>query len=377
MTSLASWAAPSRLFLLAASLLAVLSCLSGQASGQISGRAIAQPYFDHDWHARFDHCRWRPVYWGFDPFATVGEDCQDEETGTCRYGFVAHRPNAWYVAADFVPMTFDWSHDLELARFGEAGDTALSTSDLDVEFDSGMRITVGRTLGGCYQVEGIYQGIYSWDDTAAAASPDGIQDFTNFLDAFTTETGTQASTSIFAKMQSAEVNFRAWLDMPPGPFDVQLLVGARYMNINEDLRFGIDEPASNVLVQTNNDLWGVQLGVDLKWLVHPRAYIHFDGKGAICHNNASLATALNGAGDVAAGDRTAFVGDLLLTANWQMTPSWSIRAGYQAIFVHGVAISADNLAANAALLDAGEPVDLDDRGEVVYHGPVLGVMWAR
>lgn len=377
MTSLASWAAPPLHFLLATSLLAALSCLSGQASAQISGRAIAQPYFDHDWHARFDHCRWQPVYWGFDPFATVGEDCQDEETGTCRYGFVAHRPNAWYVAADFVPMTFDWNHDLELARFGEAGDTALSTSDLDVEFDSGMRITLGRTLGGCYQVEGIYQGIYSWDDTAAAASPDGIQDFTNFLDAFTTETGTQASTSIFAEMQSAEVNFRAWLDMPPGPFDVQLLVGARYMNINEDLRFGIDEPASNVFVRTNNDLWGVQLGVDLKWLVHPRAYIHFDGKGAICHNNATLATTFNEDAGNAAGDRTAFVGDLVLTANWQMTPSWSIRAGYQAIFVHGVAISADNLAANAALLDAGEPVDLDDRGEVVYHGPVLGVMWAR
>ena len=35
------------------------------------------------------------------------------------------------------------------------------------------------------------------------------------------------------------------------------------------------------------------------------------------------------------------------------------------------------LASNAALLDAGQPVDLDDRGEMVYHGPVLGVMWAR
>lgn len=377
MTSPASWAAPRLHSLLAACLVAALSFACGQASGQLAGRPIAQPYFDHDWHARFDSCRWSPVYWGFDPFATVGEECVEEETGTCRYGFVAHRPNAWYAAADFVPMTFDWSHDLELVRFGEEGDTALSTSDLDVEFDSGMRITLGRTFGGCYQVEGIYQGIYSWDDAAAAASPAGIQDFTNFLDDFATETGTEASASVFAKMQSGEVNFRAWLDLPPGPFDVQLLVGLRYMNINEDLRFNIDAPPASAFLQTNNDLIGVQLGIDLKWLVHPRAYIHLDAKGAMCHNNVSLTTTFNGTDDDAAGDRTAFVGDLLLTANWQMTPSWSIRAGYQAIFVHGIAISADNLASNADLFVAGDPIDLNDRGEMVYHGPVLGVMWAR
>src|SRR5688572_15486161 len=106
MTSCAWRATPSRLILLAAGLLAAMALMTGQACGQISGRPVAQPYFDYDWHARFDACRWRPVYWGFDPYAAWGENCEEEETGTCRYGFVAHRPNAWYVAADFVPMTF-------------------------------------------------------------------------------------------------------------------------------------------------------------------------------------------------------------------------------------------------------------------------------
>ncbi len=377
MTSLASWAAQSRHQLLAASLLAALFAAAGQASGQIAGRAIAQPYFDHDWHARFDNCRWQPVYWGFDPYATWGEECQEEETGTCRYGFVAHRPNDWYVAVDFVPLTYDPNHDVELARFDTDGPAALSTSDLDPEFDSGMRITIGRTLWGCYQVEGVYQGNYSWDDFVPVARPAGTGDFSNLLNGFTAATGTFASTTLFSEMQTAEVNFRAWLDLPPGPFDVELLVGARYMNINEDFQFHIEPPAADVLVQTNNDLWGVQLGIDLKWLVHPRCYIDFDAKAAICHNNASLTTVFNAANGAATGDRTAFVGDLLLTANWQMTPSWSIRAGYQALFVNGVAIGPDNLASNAALLAGGRPVQLDDRGEVVYHGPVLGVMWAR
>lgn len=376
MTTLASWAARWRHFLLALSLLAALVATCGQASGQISGRPVAQPYFDYDWHARFDSCRWRPVYWGFDPYAVWDDEC-DEETGECRSGFVAHRPNDWYVAADFVPLTYDPYYDVELARFGLAGPPALSTSKLDTEFDSGLRIMIGRTLGTCYQVEGVYQGNYSWDDVATRQRPAGTQDFSNLLNGFSTATGTRASTSLFSEMQSAEANFRAWLDLPPGPFDVQLLLGARYMNIDEDFGFQIDSPARNVLIQTNNDLWGVQLGIDLKWLVHPRCYVDFDAKGAICNNNISLDTAFNAANSFAEGDRTAFVGDFLLTANWQMTPSWSIRAGYQAIFVNGVAVGPDNLASNAALLNAGQPAQLDDRGEVVYHGPVLGVMWAR
>ena len=374
MTTLASQAAQWRQFLLAMSLLAALLTVANQASGQIAGRPVAQPYFDYDWHARFDSCRWRPVYWGFDPYAVWDDDC-DEETGECRSGFVAHRPNDWYVAADFVPLTYDPNHDVVVARrFMLDGPTALSTSDLDPEFDSGARLTFGRTFGGCYQVEGIYQGVYSWDDVATVADSGGV--LSSIANGFTTETGSFAGETLFTAMHSAEVNFRAWLDLPPGPFDVQLLVGARHMSIDEDFGFQFDVPASDILIETKNDLWGVQLGIDLKWLVHPRCYIDFDAKGAICNNNVQLDTNDAESG-VASSDRTAFLGDLLLTANWQMTPSWSIRAGYQALFVNGVAVGPDNLAANAALLQAGRPAQLDDRGEVVFHGPVLGVMWAR
>jgi hypothetical protein len=287
---------------------------------------------------------------------------------------VAHRPSAWYVAADFLPLTYDPSQDLELARFAPAGPTALSTSDLDPEFDSGLRIVVGRTLWGCYQVEGAYQGSYSWRDDVAVA--DAGNTLSSVLTGFGADGNAFAETSLSSSMQTAELNVRTWLDVAPGPFDVSLLLGARYMNINEDFTFGTSPAlANNVLIQADNDLWGVQLGIDMKWLVHPRAYIDFDAKGAICHNDASQSTTFNAVASGASGERTAFVGDFVLTANWQMTPSWSIRAGYQALFVTGVALGPENLRTNAALLPGGG--ELDDRGEVVYHGPVLGIMWAR
>jgi len=376
MTTLASWAARWRQFLLASMLLAATAATCGQASGQISGRPVAQPYFDYDWHARFDNCRWPPVYWGFDPFAVWDDDC-DEETGECRTGFIAHRPNDWYVAADFIPLTYDPYYDVELARFGPTGPTALSTSDLDQEFDSGMRITIGRTIGSCYQLEASYQGSYSWADAVAVVDPaPGV--LSSFLTGFTAGAGTSASTSIFTAMQTAEFNARAWLDLPPGPFDVSVLLGVRHMNIDENFSFTFDGTTdSDALVQTENELWGVQLGIDFKWLVHPRAYVDFDAKGAMCNNDLSASVRDGAAAPrFAFDDKTAFVGDLVLTLNWQIAPSWSIRAGYQAIFLTGLALGPDNMVANRDLLTAG-PVQLDDRREAVFHGPVLGVMWAR
>lgn len=375
MTNLVTYARCMRLLGSVLLLASLLMHSSETANAQISGRPVAQPFFDYDWHARFDTCRWRPVYWGFDPFAVWDDEC-DEETGECRTGFVAHRPNAWYVSADFLPMTYDPSQDLELARFAPAGPTALSTSDLDPEFDSGIRLVIGRTLWGCYQVEGAYQGTYAWRDDAAVA--DAGNTLSSVLTGFANDGNALAETSVLAGMETAEFNVRAWLDMPPGPFDVSLLLGARYMNINERLAFATSPAVTDeVFVQADNDLWGVQLGINMKWLVHPRAYIDFDAKGAICHNNASQATTFNAEDSGASGERTAFIGDFMVTANWQLSPAWSIRAGYQAIFVNGVALASENLRTNAPLLPEGGPGQLNDRGEVAFHGPVLGVMWAR
>ena len=48
-------------------------------------------------------------------------------------------------------------------------------------------------------------------------------------------------------MHSGEVNLRYWADMPPGPFDVSYLVGARYMRINEQYNFVADIPVPDTI----------------------------------------------------------------------------------------------------------------------------------
>ena len=69
--------------------------------------------------------------------------------------------------------------------------------------------------------------------------------------------------------------------------------------------------------------------------------------------------------------RTAWMGDLSLVANWQMTPYWTLRGGYQALFFNGVSLAHDQ---NVSPVFQNAVGVLDRaKGKVAYHGPVLGI----
>ena len=379
----------------AATLCTLLAAASAHA--QPYGKAIAQPFFDFDNEARFMSCRPGPYAWGFDPYLPMN-DCEEP----CRGGIIAHRPATWYTIADFVPLTYD-TNGIELARRGARGPTVLTTNDLEHEFDSGGRFTIGRTLGTCYQLEASYLGIYSWADSVAAADSTanalgGVGTLSSLFSNFSAPavTGLDLSNLVTASdyntFQSAEVNLRGWLNLPPGPFDVQLLVGARYMKAFEDFRLSsisnVPAPGgaqNSAIVQTRNDMYGVQLGIDMKFLINARLYVDFETKGGILQNFASQNTSytnIDSGGGVSIFDtqanqsRTVWFGDVMVTANMQVAANWNVRLGYQAIFANGLALGPQNFQTNNALLRTG-PGQLDDTGEVIYHGPVLGVMWTR
>jgi len=369
------------------------------AHAQLYGRAISQPFFDFDNQARFMSCRPGPYIWGFDPYLQ-GAGCEEN----CRGGIVVHRPASWYAVADFAPMTYDANGTIPLARLGATGTTLLTTNDLKPEFDSGARLTIGSTFGGgCYQVEGGYLGVYSWRDSvtvpnSSANALGGVGNLSSLFSGFSSpaaaglDLNKRIAITDYNAFQSAEINFRTWLNMPPGPFDVQFLVGARYLKAYENFGYTAisDRPLplgsqNSAAVQARNDMYGVQIGLDFDVMVNARFYYDFEAKGGILENFASQDTAytnINSAGTTtlfntgASQHRTAFFGDLCLTGNWQMGPNWNLRLGYQAIFVNGVALGPQNFQTNNSLMRTG-PGQLNDTGEVIYHGPVLGVMWTR
>jgi hypothetical protein len=134
----------------------------------------------------------------------------------------------------------------------------------------------------------------------------------------------------------------------------------------------------------NNDMWGGQLGFQVAWLQSAHVWLEFDAKGAMLHNNASqdssfTQTLVGVPTNFVTGreqQRTAWLGDISAAYNIQFHPGLVLRLGYQAVFVNGVALAADNIQRDNTLLQNG-PGQLDDRGEVVYHGPFIGLMYNR
>jgi hypothetical protein len=171
---------------------------------------------------------------------------------------------------------------------------------------------------------------------------------------------------------------------------VSLTLGVRHVSTREHLALHSESSApaggaiNDLAIRTDNNMWGGQLGCQVAWLQSAHTWLEFDGKGVMFNNDASQNTlytqTLGGVPapfpSTAAGQRTAWMGDLSAAYNIQFHPGLVLRLGYQAIFLNGVALAADNIQSDNNQLRLG-PGELDDAGEVVYHGPFIGLMWNR
>jgi|GEM_PF-1288458 len=395
------------------------------AWGQLYGRPVAQPCFDFPNWARWSDCRPGPLPWGYDVFPGYGpiDGTCIPDSVACELDFVAHRPSTWYASADFVPMTMDYGSDTVVARvfvpetpqpgFDANGDgdlndpvdtpasppipahfghRVLTSDDLKPEFDSGGKFTIGRRIFDCYRIEATYQGNYHWESSAIARSVN--DDLSSILGGFPDpvdvgpdpifDNNEEVFVAQATRMSSAELNLRYWVSMPPGPFDVSILVGARYMNLDDRFRVHTlsDDGANDALAATENTLWGVQLGIQGACLKTTRYWIDFDLKGGIYSNEITLDYRLERFDEPepitfeGAANRTTFVGDISIVGHWQVTPWLVFNLGYQAIFVDGVSLGLSNIANRPFLDGIDDPptTQFDDSGRILFHGPTIGVM---
>jgi hypothetical protein len=381
-------------------LLAGMALAPASAWGQLYGRPVAQPCFDFPNWARFSNCRPGPLPWGYDVFPDYGSaDCACDMPGSvaCPGDWVAHRPSDWYATADFAPLTLDYQDDVEIARIGPDGPTVLDSGNLQPEFEAGGKFTIGRRIFDCYRLEGTYLGRYEWQDSAIVTNtelqdplvPASVGNLSTFLSGFSDpltpglDGNSSVTISMRSSLESGEVNLRYWADMPPGPFDVSYLVGARYMRIRDQFNFfgEAEFPAAatnDLQFDTDNELWGVQIGIAGAFLKSARWWVDVDLKGGIYNNHIIANSSLIQDGvETALGveiDRTTWVGDFSVVGNWQMTPSLTFRIGYQAMFIGGLALAQEQ---NVGPLFTNTPGPIDDGGELAYHGPTIGLTWMR
>jgi hypothetical protein len=189
-----------------------------------------------------------------------------------------------------------------------------------------------------------------------------------------------------SRMDDVQLNLRRRVRVVPDRqvrAETSCLVGLRYMNIAESFGYVAESPLAGRGTQwrnvhTNNDMFGVQIGALAQFLVVDQGWIDFEVKGVMFFNEASNRIESNFLFDPYPADaqRTSFMGDLALNFNYQFAPSWTFRLGYNAMWLTGVALASENF-----FVDVNTPVTspnpIDHSGRIVYHGPTIGLVWAR
>jgi hypothetical protein len=154
----------------------------------------------------------------------------------------------------------------------------------------------------------------------------------------------------------------------------QILGGFRYIGFDDEFNadFSAGGPALlTYTVNTDNDLYGVQLGATGLLLDHGRFTVDGYGKVGIYYNDIDRSTGFfppAGAPIFPSAlddDAATFAADIGVNAGFQITDRVALRAGYQFLWLSNVAESSNQGAAFG-----GNPME---KGDTYFHGATLGV----
>lgn len=305
-----------------------------------------------------------------------------------------------YFATDFVAMRRDDRSTVRLATVNNQSTVVLTSADIDYLNEPGLRVLWGRRFNNDFAIEASYFGLMQWDNSASAhnsttnalgTSGNIFSPFTNFGNPATVglDYNYVVAARTETKLDNVELNLRQRLDMPYSNVQVSVLYGTRYMNIRDrfEYRSKSNSPvpggtANAVDVAAKNNMFGVQLGGAIEFHVERRAWLNFEAKGVMFQNDTSQQTTyttgpLAGPGITTSASnskgRVNFAADIQAACVWKFTPALVGRVGYQAVFIDGVALGSENFGANALVVSSG-PTELAYKGQLIFHGPFVGLV---
>jgi hypothetical protein len=241
------------------------------------------------------------------------------------------------------------------------GTTPINLADMNFRYQSGPMLSATRhsVLGSCWDLQLTYFGVNNFDAVASSAN------VTNFatVPPFVPGAPVTATTNYTSRIDSTEVNMRRSMnDWFTG------IVGFRWVELREDLN--TDFVNASHAINTNNHMYGIQFGGEALFLDRGAFTASLFGKVGIYENSADQNTDMvNIPGAVAstfgAASKTAFIGDVGIFGHYLINDCWSIRGGYQVLFLDGVALASDQIFASN-IINGTATVDVDNTA--VYHG---------
>lgn len=281
------------------------------------------------------------------------------------------------------------------------GPIVLSTDDLDFDSASGFRLTLTHQVGPGSNIELSYLGQHNFSSGASVTSPtdslfsvfSGFGAFPLVGQGFTeTDQASFASIAYSSDIDNLELNFRQRYQGYGCKIQGSWLAGARFFGLNEDFRMQTLSTLNNASAQydvgTYSGLIGGQGGGDLWICVIPGLSIGAEGKAGVYMNNASQNTTIEGTTLIPALQErvtdcnVAFLGEASFMALWRLSQSWTVRGGYNIIYVDGVALATDNFNPTPpflvpAYVNPPRVPTLDTDGNLLLHGFTIGAeyMW--
>lgn len=283
--------------------------------------------------------------------------------------------DTWRVTADALFLQRRNPDAAALVVDALGGAQLLNAGDFDFGLQAGFDISLTRRLGECLGIEARYFGVDHWHAGAAAATaPDSLLQI-NASPAVSVWAGTGLDAHYSSELQNVELNAQyrireRWT----------LLGGFRYAELDERFTADLVEPDIPFRYETaaRNRLYGGQLGVSVTlWDSGGPLTIDAVGKAGIFGNAAAQDSAYDtGVVTVPAHDsasRTAFLGEIGLMADYRLTSRWSLRGGYRLLWIDGVALATEQVAASDFVLNRG----MNTSGDAFYQGAFVGVQYVR
>jgi hypothetical protein len=287
-------------------------------------------------------------------------------------------PPDLYFTAEAMILTRDNATNDQTVVFRGAGDvtSALSTRDFDFDWKAGPDLTLGYRPTPKDAWEITYFGLIDWNESQTVSSngandlhlPKELGMLAAFIDA------SSVDVDYTSRINDAEINY---LWKPESGSNLMFLAGVRYFNVDERLeilatQLGI---GSNFYdVHTINNLWGAQTGARYRVCgVHWGWQI--DGKVGAYGNNVTEEQSISGtlvrSPNVSRNaDNWAFVGQLDATITYNLGRYWELIAGYNALWVDGVALAPDQLDFTNTPTSG---TSLNHNGSLFMHGVHAGV----
>jgi hypothetical protein len=341
---------------------------------------------------------------GTDP--PVGYDLMDD-VGIEGYLVDQRGPHYFDARVEAVYLTRDetFARDVDFTVFTLGGPVVLSSRQLDYDFKTGFRALGRYDICPLSVLEFGYSGIYDFESSASFTDPNPIDANTGNLFSLFSEFGTNPpgvavpggempetersitqAIRIDSDLQTAEMTYRRyWVGYIPR-ISGTMLAGFRYTRMKETFTFTtIGEARADNFTIAENDLSGFQTGGDIWIGLMQGLRLGAEGKAGIFNNhyklnNQIVTTPLGNTPptlfELFEDNNIAFISEASIDLVADILPSWSIRAGYEVLFMNSILLAGENF--NTAS-PYGLPTQVPripfvaDQSNALYHGGHVGV----